>query len=92
MVQKAKERCIPALYFTNLISARPLMGVAGASSLAKVVNTAIAGKGRFETMRDFFDGVGSGDKAGVWETTPRDRPEFRAKRRARKPAKVEEFG
>ncbi len=29
VVQKAKERAIPALYFTNLISARPLMGVAG---------------------------------------------------------------
>jgi chlorophyllide a reductase subunit Y len=31
---------IPALYFTNLISARPLMGVAGAGSLAQVVNAA----------------------------------------------------
>ena len=34
VVQKAKERGIPALYFTNLISARPLMGPAGAGSLA----------------------------------------------------------
>jgi chlorophyllide a reductase subunit Y len=31
----------PALYFTNLISARPLMGPAGAGSLAAVVNAAI---------------------------------------------------
>jgi chlorophyllide a reductase subunit Y len=30
VVQKAKELSIPALYFTNLISARPLMGPAGA--------------------------------------------------------------
>ena len=30
VVQKAKERATPALYFTNLISARPLMGPAGA--------------------------------------------------------------
>jgi hypothetical protein len=29
VVQKAKELSIPALYFTNLISARPLMGPAG---------------------------------------------------------------
>ncbi len=29
VVQKAKERAIPALYFTNLISARPLFGLAG---------------------------------------------------------------
>ncbi|MEM7676951.1 MAG: chlorophyllide a reductase subunit Y, partial [Myxococcota bacterium] len=33
IVQEAKQRSIPALYFTNLISARPLMGPAGAGSL-----------------------------------------------------------
>jgi hypothetical protein len=38
----------PALYFTNLISARPLMGPAGAGSLAQVVNAAIGNKARFE--------------------------------------------
>jgi hypothetical protein len=38
---------IPALYFTNLISARPLMGAAGAGSLVQVVNAAIANKARF---------------------------------------------
>jgi chlorophyllide a reductase subunit Y len=77
VVQKAKEMAIPALYFTNLISARPLFGVAGAGSLAAVVNAAIANKARFDTMRDFFEGVGTGHAAGVWETTPVDRPEFR---------------
>ena len=93
IVQKAKERAIPALYFTNLISARPLMGVAGASSLAKVVNAAMASKSRFDAMRDFFEGVGVGDAAGVWETVPRDRLEFRAKRRAKAAKKpVEEMG
>jgi 3,8-divinyl chlorophyllide a/chlorophyllide a reductase subunit Y len=46
VVQKAKAKGIPSLYFTNLISARPLMGPAGAGSLAQVVNAAIAGKGR----------------------------------------------
>ncbi len=80
VVQKAKERTTPALYFTNLISARPLMGPAGAGSLAQVVNAAMAGKARFEAMRDFFDGVGQGPTAGVWEDTPRDRPDFRHKR------------
>jgi 3,8-divinyl chlorophyllide a/chlorophyllide a reductase subunit Y len=77
VVQKAKERGTPALYFTNLISARPLMGPAGAGALAQVVNAAIAGKARFDEMRDFFDGVGRGHAAGVWEDVPRDRPEFR---------------
>jgi 3,8-divinyl chlorophyllide a/chlorophyllide a reductase subunit Y len=78
VVQAAKEMAIPALYFTNLISARPLMGVAGAGSLARVINGAIANRERFTAMREFFEGVGSGDAAGVWEEVPRDRPEFRS--------------
>jgi chlorophyllide a reductase subunit Y len=77
VVQAAKERTIPSLYFTNLISARPLMGPAGAGSLAQVVNAAMANKARFETMRAFFAGVGEGYAAGVWEDVPQDRPEFR---------------
>lgn len=77
VVQKAKELTIPALYFTNLISARPLMGPAGAGSLAQVVNAALGNKARFDTMREFFAGVGEGHAAGVWEDVPQDRPEFR---------------
>ncbi len=79
VVQKAKETATPALYFTNLISARPLMGPAGAASLAQVVNAAIANKARFDEMRAFFEGVGEGDRAGVWEQTPDVRSEFRKK-------------
>ena len=78
VVQKAKELAIPGLYFTNLISARPLMGPAGAGSLAEVVNAAIAGRERMDKMRTFFEGVGHGDTAGVWEGEPNLRPEFRA--------------
>ncbi len=77
VVQRAKEQAIPSLYFTNLISARPLMGVAGAGSLAQVVNTALASKSRFDTMKAFFEGVGTGATAGVWEDVPKDRPEYR---------------
>ncbi|MEL7115263.1 MAG: chlorophyllide a reductase subunit Y [Pseudomonadota bacterium] len=77
VVQKAKELAIPGLYFTNLISARPLMGVAGAGSLFEVVNAAIAGKERMDKMRDFFEGVGEGDTAGVWEGDPNIRDDFR---------------
>jgi chlorophyllide a reductase subunit Y len=87
VVQHAKERAIPALYFTNLISARPLMGPAGAGSLATVVNAALANRARFDRMKDFFAGVGTGHAAGVWEDTPQDRPEFKA-RYAKKMAKV----
>lgn len=80
VVQAVKERGTPALYFTNLISARPLMGPAGAGSLAQVVNAALANRGRFEEMRAFFEGVGTGHAAGVWQDVPRARPEFRAQR------------
>jgi chlorophyllide a reductase subunit Y len=79
VVQHAKERSIPALYFTNLISARPLMGPAGAGSLAQVVNAALGNKARFDRMTAFFDGVGAGHAAGVWEDVPQDRPEFKAR-------------
>jgi len=77
VVQAAKQRAIPALYFTNLISARPLMGAAGAGSLAAVVNAALGSQGRFDTMREFFSGVGSGDGAGIWEDVPAAKPQFR---------------
>ncbi len=89
VVQKAKQMAIPGLYFTNLISARPLMGPAGAGSLAQVVNAAIAGKARFDTMKNFFDGVGEGFNAGIWEDVPKDNLNFRAehKRRLEKEAK-----
>lgn len=96
VVQKAKETGVPALYFTNLISARPLMGPAGAGSLAQVVNAAIANKDRMDRMQTFFDGVGEGDTAGVWEGEPNVRDDFRAQNlkkleRQRKAAKAAEM-
>jgi len=97
VVQAAKQACIPSLYFTNLISARPLMGVAGAGSLIQVINSAIANQSRFDSMKAFFGGVGQGDEAGVWEDIPVPRPEFRkeVRRLAEKQAKrrkAEEMG
>ncbi len=75
VVQKAKEMAIPGLYFTNVISARPLMGLAGAGSLAQVVNAAIGGAHRFAEMKAFFEGVGTGETAGVWEDLPPRAPQ-----------------
>jgi chlorophyllide a reductase subunit Y len=77
VVQKGKELGIPSLYFTNLISARPLMGPAGAGSLAQVVNAAISNKERMNSMRSFFNGVGVGDTAGIWEGKPNINSTFR---------------
>lgn len=96
VVQKAKERGVPSLYFTNLISARPLMGPAGAGSLAQVVNAAMGNKTRMEGMKAFFKGVGAGDTAGIWEGAPNLRPDFRAIHqkkldKAAKAAKAEEM-
>ena len=92
VVQHAKSRSIPALYFTNLISARPLMGPAGAGSLAMVVGAALANKGRFDKMTAFFEGVGKEATAGVWSDLPVDRPEYKAKFAAKRiaAAKAEE--
>jgi chlorophyllide a reductase subunit Y len=86
IVQKAKAAAIPALYFTNLISARPLFGAAGAGSLAQVVNAAINGKARFDVMKDFFEGVGEGDKAGIWQEEPRLNTNFREQYKRRREA------
>ena len=79
VVQHAKQHAIPSLYFTNLISARPLMGPAGAGSLATVVNAALGNKARFDKMTAFFEGVGTGHATGIWEDVPEDRPQFKAK-------------
>ncbi|MGE0329380.1 MAG: chlorophyllide a reductase subunit Y [Ramlibacter sp.] len=97
VVQAAKQASTPALYFTNLISARPLMGPAGAGSLAQVINAAIGNKGRFDAMKDFFGSTGEGHASGVWESTPQERPEFRAETRRqlekqKKKRKAEEMG
>lgn len=95
VVQKAKQQATPALYFTNLISARPLFGIPGAASLAQIINGALGSVERCERMRSFFEGVGSGNNAGIWEDVPQDRPEFRkrhAARMAKKPESQEAVG
>jgi len=70
VVQKAKEAGTPSLYFTNLISARPLMGLPGPGSLAQVINAAMGQKTRFDSMREFFDDVGHAKTSGIWQDTP----------------------
>jgi chlorophyllide a reductase subunit Y len=73
------------------------MGPAGAGSLTQVINAALSGKARFDDMKAFFEGVGVGHAAGIWQDVPADRPEFRELRRrqlAKAAAKrqVEEIG
>lgn len=42
-----------------------------------MINAAVASKPRFDRMKEFFNGVGEGFAAGVWEDLPEERPEFR---------------
>jgi chlorophyllide a reductase subunit Y len=88
LVQKAKELGIPALYFTNMVSARPLFGPAGAGALAGIVAAQTRGRERFGRMVSFFGGVGSGDNAGygskgVPEAHPQARERFKKQRLAK---------
>ncbi|MFM8799218.1 MAG: chlorophyllide a reductase subunit Y [Tagaea sp.] len=94
LVQKAKEMGIPGLYYTNMVSARPLLGAAGAGSLAGIVANQTRGAERFRTMVSFFEGVGKGPTAGygfvgVPKEPPGARDRYRkilaAKRKAEAP-------
>jgi chlorophyllide a reductase subunit Y len=44
--------------------------------LAQVINTALANRARFIAMREFFDGVGTGETTGIWDQAP---PSLRAR-------------
>ena len=75
LVQKAKALGIPSLYFTNMVSARPLFGAAGAGALAAIVAAQTKGRERFSRMVSFFETVGTGETAGYgWKEIPKDPP------------------
>lgn len=85
LVQKAKEEGTPALYFTNMVSARPLFGPAGAASMAAIVAAQTKGRERFRSMVSFFDGVGTPDGAGYgFRARPEDPPGFKDRIRKRR--------
>ena len=72
-----------------------LVGPAGAGSLATVVNAAMGNKARFDRMKAFFEGVGTGYATGVWQEVPTDRPQFKhvyAKKLAKARAAEEAIG
>ncbi|MEJ2539382.1 MAG: chlorophyllide a reductase subunit Y [Gemmatimonadota bacterium] len=83
VVQAAKEEGVPALYFTNLISARPIFGAAGASSLCPVLMGAMEGRDRLNRMRSFFAGVGEKHAAGYGFTEVPERKLSAQERNAR---------
>jgi chlorophyllide a reductase subunit Y len=88
LVQQAKELGIPAIYFTNMVSARPLFGAPGIAALAGIVATQTKGADRFGRMVAFFDKVGAGERTGYgWKGIPAEHPgakeRFRRAREAR---------
>ena len=54
LVQKAKALGIPALYFTNMVSARPLFGVAGGWRIAGDCRGANQGSRSLLSHGEFF--------------------------------------
>ena len=89
LVQAAKEMGLPALYFTNMVSARPLFGPAGAGALAGIVAAQTRGAERFARMVGFFEGVGTKDAAGYgFRGKPSDPPGFRERQRKLRAAKA----
>jgi chlorophyllide a reductase subunit Y len=89
LVQQAKALGIPALYFTNMVSARPLFGPAGAAALAGIVAAQVKGRERFGRMVSFFDKVGAGETAGYgFSAVPKDPPGARDRYRRAREAKA----
>jgi chlorophyllide a reductase subunit Y len=89
LVQKAKEMGWPALYFTNMVSARPLFGPMGAASMAAIVAAQAGGRERFGRMVSFFEGVGTAERAGYgFRGVPQDPPGFRDRQRKLRAAKA----
>ena len=89
LVQQAKEMGIPALYFTNMVSTRPLFGPAGAGALAGIVAAQTRGRERFARMVGFFDRVGTGEAAGYgFADVPKDPPGARDRYRKLREART----
>jgi len=89
LVQQAKELGIPAIYFTNMVSARPLFGAPGLGALAGIVAAQTKGAERFGRMVSFFDKVGTADTAGYgWQGVPQAHPGAKERFRRAREAKA----
>lgn len=53
---EAKERGIPAMYYTNMLSVRPLFLSAGLAGTITLVKGALDNAPRYKWMREFFEG------------------------------------
>jgi chlorophyllide a reductase subunit Y len=81
VVQKAKAAAIPgALLHESDLGPAALRG-RGRGIARGRRHTAMESKPRFEAMKEFFEGIGSGDTAGIYQEPPVIRPEFREQTR-----------
>ncbi|MCS7325238.1 MAG: chlorophyllide a reductase subunit Y [Anaerolineae bacterium] len=53
---EAKQRGIPAMYYTNMLSVRPLFLSAGLAGTIQLIQEALGRAPRYEWMREFFEG------------------------------------
>ncbi|MCS6989453.1 MAG: chlorophyllide a reductase subunit Y [Chloroherpetonaceae bacterium] len=53
-----KEQGIPAVYYTNIVSSRPIYFAQGASAMLDLIQSLIRRRGAFEKMKRFFEGDG----------------------------------
>jgi chlorophyllide a reductase subunit Y len=54
---EAKKRGIPAMYYTNMLSVRPLFLSAGLAGTISLIKNALDTTPRYQWMRDFFEGA-----------------------------------
>ena len=52
----AKERGIPAIYYTNNISARPLFFAAGAATVLGMIGGLLGKREVYKNMKEYFEG------------------------------------
>jgi 3,8-divinyl chlorophyllide a/chlorophyllide a reductase subunit Y len=56
LASAAKQRGIPAMYYTNTLSVRPLMLAAGLAGTMQLIKGALDNRPRYQWMREFFTG------------------------------------
>ncbi len=73
VVQKAKEQGTPAIYFTNIVSGRPLFGIPGVAAMASMVAAQTRGRERYARMVSFF-AAAQASKPGAQKSGARKQP------------------
>lgn len=53
-----KEQGIPAVYYTNIVSSRPICFAQGASAMLDLIQSLVQKRSAFEKMKRFFEGDG----------------------------------